>query len=71
MNNLHTRLSRLEGIRAPSRLIVMDESETPAQALERIFGDGPVKPHVLIRTGVPRRTNTGSPVSMLHKDHVL
>lgn len=51
---LKTRLGRLEGIRAPSVLIVMEDSETPAEALARTFGGGPIKPHVLVKTGVPR-----------------
>ncbi len=54
MSNLQNRLIRLEGVRAPSVLIVMDDGETPAEALARTFGGGPIKPHVLIRTGVPR-----------------
>lgn len=49
-----TRLFRLEAIRVPSVLIVMDDTETPAEALARTFGGGPVKPHVLVKTGVPR-----------------
>ena len=47
-------LIRLEVIRAPSVLIVMDDAETPAESLARAFGGGPVKPHVLVKTGVPR-----------------
>ncbi|OXE35175.1 MAG: hypothetical protein CGW95_15465 [Phenylobacterium zucineum] len=54
MNKIEARLTRLEGQRAAPRLIVQNEGETPAEALERAFGDGPVLPHYLIWTGVPR-----------------
>lgn len=58
MNNLHTRLSRLEGVVDAPVLIVLHEGETEGQALERTFGGGEIKSHIVVKTGVPRRRST-------------
>jgi len=54
MNKLEARLGRLEGVKDAPVLIVLHEGETESEALDRTFGVGPIKPHVLIKTGVPR-----------------